>query len=965
MANNDPENVKDDNAPKNERDDNSLEIEVIDHNTPENEVDDGPPELPGNQEADSPDEIEVMDETSPAETGDDSASENVVMDETTPAETGDDSASENVVMDETFPAETGDGSVSENVVMDDTTPAETGDGSASKDIVMDETFPAETEDDSASENVVMDETSPTETGNDNGPEMVMDETSPVETGGDTAPEHEVRGYNTPENVSDDNGTESDPGEEAAPEVTLDDSAEQLYRQFSGIDDADRAGDSGPSHSELMELLSQEEKKLDYFRLLLAQATCLFAEIITNSRFASLSKENDQKIKVFLDTLKKLVETPKFDGTISCRLRGQQQPEETGSQQEGNGNVIGGAETYDYQLSCGNLLLDHQMARTVEEREKSKGEAIYSKLMQSFKGMSLMNIFNFSIEVGAGEDEDLLKIENTLKHLARFYDNESNKVDFFVKDEYGQSNINLSILAATNNVQAAALQNLVNKIKEMMFGENAPAELQRFTTVYDVILASKRYRKQLPKTAIEVNNMQALMRGLQKNQQTTVESIQVSRLVLAKYGSNPRMASEVISSINSDGYSEIGTEVMGKRLSLATGFLKLTEETDNKDALQKEALQNIEDGLDKAPEEIYDNLTVKNGEVHSVNAEGKSTKWSLHEKLAGMISFFKQRSATKKKVLDITNKDVKFDSADYEVIARNFDVGELEASHLVELLRNCFNEKGRFLRNFFVRNIPEFVKYDTKVFEFLWHYLRGLALEEDRVSFLNGLQLLVPQLNRPEDALKVLLVDIFTRSAVVNFSDRNGLMLANILLRKKNREEKSNIELTPEEVLLVQSNLDHDKVRIVLDFFEENNEHLMRKVRHITEALLKSSKQKPEDKNKMETRFLLHLNRELVIFLALVGGDKAKAIISGSIREFGQPASSYYKEMIDKKNLKHSLQYLQVAVRALRRFDDPVSAYLFEEVAGREVLFVGLWEEEPSYAPYVKRIMDRIMQKDGG
>ena len=137
---------------------------------------------------------------------------------------------------------------------------------------------------------------------------------------------------------------------------------------------------------------------------------------------------------------------------------------------------------------------------------------------------------------------------------------------------------------------------------------------------------------------------------------------------------------------------------------------------------------------------------------------------------------------------------------------------------------------------------------------------------------------------------------------------------------------------------------------------------MRKMRHITEALLKSSNQEKVEKGGMETRFLLHLNRELVIFLALVGGDKAKAIIHGFIREFGQPTSAYYREMKTKGNLRHSLQFLQVATRALRRFDDPVSDQLYEEVADREPLFVKLWEDEPSYPAYVKKIMDRIMQR---
>ena len=656
------------------------------------------------------------------------------------------------------------------------------------------------------------------------------------------------GITIPDEMKEQNEAEPDQIDE---DFSLDDSAEQLYKQFSGIDDADYAiADDSPNQSELMAILKEEEKMLDYYRLLLAQAVCLFAEILTNSRFSSLSEENTQKITSFINLLKKMEKAPKYDGMISCRLRGLQRPEETGGETD-NGETIGDTDTYDYELSLGNLLLDHQGAKNVEQREKFKGEAIYAKLMQSFKALSILKIFNFSIETGEGSDDDYLRIENTIKHLGQFYNNESDKSAYFVKDEYGHNNINLTLLSSTNNVQAAALQNLVNKIKEKMFGKDPAPELNIFTTVYDVILASRRYREQLRKMPIELNNMQRLMQNMRPDRKITKEGIQVSRLVLAKYGSNPRMASEVISSINSEGYTKIKTEVMGKRLSLATGFLKLTEEVEQKEGMQNEALQNIEEGLNQVSDEVYDKIAVEGGEVSTVDEKGEKTSWSLHEKLHGMVSFFKQRSQTKKKVRDIANKDVHFNAEDFSVIARNFKITELEASHLIDLLKNCFSDNGRFRRNFFEVNIPHFLKYESKVFEFLWHYLKELPLRQDRVAFLNALQILVAKLDEPQDALKILLVDIFNRSSALSFSDRNGLMLGNILLRNFNREENSNIELSPEEVLLVRQGLNLAMVDVVLEFFAEHQEMVMRKVRRINEVLTRASIKAQYEKDEMQ------------------------------------------------------------------------------------------------------------------
>ncbi|MBU0485050.1 MAG: hypothetical protein KKB30_11125 [Proteobacteria bacterium] len=734
------------------------------------------------------------------------------------------------------------------------------------------------------------------------------------------------------------------------DFALDKSAEDLYKRFAGIDDSDRVIHTDLSKSELIEQLNQEEKVLDYYRMLLAQTTCLFAGILANSRFSSLAKENEQKIKNLLHILKNLAKFPKFDGKIYCRLRGQQCPSEQS-----------GSESYDYELSFGNFLLDYQMAQIVAQREKVKGAAIYSKLMEAFKTLSVTNIFNFSIDIGKGEDEDYNKIRNNILHLVQFFMYENTENHFIVHDEYGQPNINLTLLAATNKVPPEALEKLVNKIKPMILGPQTSVDLSRFTTVYDVIIASKNYRERIHKMPLEVNNVQWLTQTKtpQANPELAIKAVQVSRLVLEKYGNNPKMASEVLSSITREGYNDIKTGVvMGNRLSQATEFMNLAEKNEDKQSLQNDALENIEDGLEKISDEVYDNITISGNEVSSVNHEGQSTAWSFHENISDLLSFFKQRSATKKKVRDISKKQVHFDEEDFLVIARNFKISVKNASHLIDLLKACFDQNGHFHRNYFTKNITEFVQYDSKVFEFLWYYLKELSSREDRVSFLNALQILVGRLKTPQDALKILLADVFSHSGTVNFSDRNGLMLGSILLRKFNREEGSNIEITPEEVLLCHKGLNQEMIKVGLEFFEENLEYILKKAKIIIELMYESSAKEQHNNDEMKPRFLLYLQRELVIFIGLIGGSSAQAIIQGIVKEFGDPASSYYQTMKQKENLRHSLQLLQVATRALRRFEDSQSDSIFSEIANRKEKFIRL-TTDPSTQDYIKRTIGKI------
>jgi hypothetical protein len=730
---------------------------------------------------------------------------------------------------------------------------------------------------------------------------------------------------------------------------LDQSAAQLYRQFAGIDDQDRVLEQVPSA--LVELLNQKEKFLDQYRLLLAEATTLFVGILANSRFAVLAKENEQKIKVLIGTLREIAKFPKFDGKIHGRLRGQQCPD---------GKI--GSDLYDYELSFGNFLLDFQVAQIVAEREKNQGTAIYGKLMEAFRALSAMEIFNFTIDLGGGSDADYHRLGATIQHLSRFYAGNGAAHGFLVNDEYGRPHINLTLLAATNKVKPVALQNLVEKLKPRLLGEPPDPQFGRFTTVYEAVFASARNRELLKKMPIEVNNAQWLTRGLQATPEKRIEAIQVSRFVLAKYGSNPRMAAEVLASINREGYTDIRTEVMNKRLTTASDFLNLSEKTVGKESLQNEALQNIEEGMEQVADSVYDGINIQDGKVSTVNEQGQKTSWFMHEKILGLLSFFKQRSTTKKKVREIANRKVMFDAEDYAVIARNFKISELSAAQLLGLLKSCFDDLGHFRRAFFEKNIPHFAPYGSTVFEFLWHYLKELPSRNDRVAFLNALQLLVAELGHPQAALKILLADVFNRSAVVKFSDRNGLILATMLLRRKNRQDRSQIELTPEEILSVRQELDPTMLKEVLAFLEQNQEYVIQKFRTTTEDLLKLSAQERLPQGAMPVRFLLYLQREMVIFLAMVGGESAYAIIRGVVQEFGNPNSSYYQTMGKKENLRQSLQLLQVAVRCLRRFDDPQTSALIDVIVSRAGDFVFLCED-PAHHAYVKSVIERIRTPD--
>jgi hypothetical protein len=403
--------------------------------------------------------------------------------------------------------------------------------------------------------------------------------------------------------------------------------------------------------------------------------------------------------------------------------------------------------------------------------------------------------------------------------------------------------------------------------------------------------------------------------------------------------------------------------MGKRLAQATEFLGLAAENANQESLENEALRNIEEGLRNIPDEVYDELDIDGDGVSTRDSQGRQTKWSLHRKIFGLVSYFKQRTLTKSKVRDINNRAVQFDAVDYSVIAGICKVTDRQAAHLVELLKECFSDGGRFRRGSFEKNIPEFLKYEDNVFEFLWYYLKGLRVKDDRLAFLNSIQLLVSQLRHPGRALNILLNDIFNPTSLGRFSDRNGLILASILLRDYNKEGNSNIELTPEEVLYVWEGLNQEMVAVAQDFFRSHQEQVLQKVKRMTELMLRLSVEKAPQEERMQLRFLLNLMREVVVFCSLVGGDISRATVKGIVREFGNPGSVFYRQIEDKSQIALGLKLLQVAARGLKRFNDPLSLKMLAMVAGMEREFAALYDN-PVHRGNVKKVMAQVVKPDG-
>jgi hypothetical protein len=226
--------------------------------------------------------------------------------------------------------------------------------------------------------------------------------------------------------------------------------------------------------------------------------------------------------------------------------------------------------------------------------------------------------------------------------------------------------------------------------------------------------------------------------------------------------------------------------------------------------------------------------------------------------------------------------------------------------------------------------PEFARYERRIFEFLWHYLKETLHQRDRTAFLNSLQLLVDRLKQPKRSISVLLADLCENPAVVKFADRKAFMLANRLVRKYNRELIS-YQITPEDVLLVEEGLDKDVAEYAAWKIDRDREKFFEKIKTMHGRLIQALNSGEEAAKPMDAQYLLAQEREAYIFLSLVGGETARSVIVSAVKEFGDPESEIYHLKKSQHHMADLLQLLKVAVRGLGRIGESENIYLLEYV----------------------------------
>ncbi len=762
---------------------------------------------------------------------------------------------------------------------------------------------------------------------------------------------------------------------------MSDSDDNLLQQLGGI--ASSGGDAPSSQDTVEQKVSavQSSEQQDHWRMLLVDLVYLLNGTFRDVHYWEGVKSDKDTIKDIVKILHELQQMPGNEGSIRIEHRGTP------------GTKV--SEKTDYIIRFGDLVVDTAAVSAVIKRIGIRVKHFEGRMIKSFEAFSTRGLETIFIKIPDASDESLEKMRICLRIIACFkkaveddapidYDKNGQELSLKpVLDASNQPDPNLTQLAALNDLTTQNMQEMIQKVTALMKRPDFAASGKLRANVYQTIFSIKSLRQRLARPPIELNSERA-PKGDKSRQGAagggqgpgsgpggggagTGPAVQidpaalkanVAKFVKEAYGNSPEKAVQVMKTIYGNDYNQLDLAGLEGRLKLITDLLTTLEGSDKGQEIMENVLGRIQTGMDQLPRDILDDLIVDGDEIKIWEEDREKVIGKSDDHILELIDTSKDRLAARKKMRTALRADGEFTNQDYEHLSKTFNVSIQEAEKIAGLLKGCFDDLGNFQRTLFEKNVAALAEHPKKIFEVLWEFLKEVPRRSDRLPFLNSLQLLVKELSQPKQAAKILVSDFIINPAEIFYPDRNALMLAIQFMRTYNKEINMDIEITPEEVMMVQKGLDPGVTGYLVWKIDGEQKRFVEKIVTIRKKLIHSFEQEGSDAKVLPIRFLLALEREVHIFLALVGGKTAAAVIQGALNVYGNPASQIYLLKESPNYMSGLLQHLGILIRGAGRVGHESDFELLDEIKKRQQGFMNL-SEEPRHQALVRRTLGAI------
>ena len=736
-------------------------------------------------------------------------------------------------------------------------------------------------------------------------------------------------------------------------VELDPEAQRLFEEFGGLQ-AHESFSSMTGVDNLAHSLLVEQKRHDAVRILMVRATWLLSRYLGDERFSTGISYESKVFEQLSAILAKLGHTPGHLGCMLIRYRGA----------PGDADI---PEKYDYEVVFGHHFVDAIIAPNVARRNSAKLSKLPDQLIEAYTLFADYGVNNIYVRLSDHLSGDLPDYRICLKILAGFrearqtgspisIDAQGKRLTIpLINDENLFPDPNLTLVAGLNRLSSKSMETMVDKVDRWLRQQAAASAVKRYAGVYNAALELPKVRAQLKSPPVELNNVKWLL-GESEAQEVSPEKVHVAQLAMEMASASPQKVAKMIKSVYADDFARINTPLLGERLHLSSDLLHAAGKKAQETHLTKELLGNLQARLDQVKDHVIDDIHV----VQDTGAERTAGKTPPREavdsRIYRMVSFYKGRSATRKKMVGMVNHPISFTARDYQILAKDFRIGQDEAEALVRKLKACFSVEGRFKKSAFAEAVPLFRQYEQKIFQFLWHHMKDVVVPQDRAAFLNALQGLTTQMNQPKRALKILLEDLTVDPAVVQFSDNKAIMLANLIVHSD--KSMTDYDITPEDIVLSRHQIDAIMAQYAAWRIEKEHEAFSTKVQTIHKRLMEALQLGETSGQRIPAALLLNLERELYIFLSLVGGETGTTILRSAAYEYGDPTSAIYGQKESSNCMGALLQNLRVALRGVGSLGTMADVALLETIKTQEETF-GRLKNDRQYRAQARHITEWV------
>jgi len=667
---------------------------------------------------------------------------------------------------------------------------------------------------------------------------------------------------------------------------------------------------------------------------------------------------------------------------------------------------------DYLAMCGNLMVKTTEAATSQAVPSvQRSSHLESALAQAFRCFADLGIHSLYIRMPGPSAHKIDQLRLAMNIVARFRMavNDATSIRFrcygraltfpLINDAHGDPDPNLTLMAALNGLSPVNAKELI-KQAEAYHSLNAPKigndKSIDCISSYNQIFAVRSLRSQIIKPPVEVNNLPWLQVGslslerstCQLNQlpdqngtgsdtpgdseQGKIQSVEGAQSNLDEEQSFRELKASISKFIDienkknkaafavltANDYAGSDPQTIGARLVSLTELLYALDKRCQDPSVFEKLIDFFRQRLQDVQDIVLSNIITQRQGLKIVDKGRAIMVGLVHPRLFDLITLMSEQVAARRRMAIIEAIAFNFDPCHMADLSNGFCITENEAHQILKILKDCFSAIGSFIRPTFEGRIDLMVRYENAIFEILWCFLKKTPRSQDRLNFLNALQLLMAKLRNPKRATQFLLADICQTPSQVHYTDRNAFTLGNILLHQENKELYVDINRTPENALNLHRRINSEVRQYLIWRLEVDKIRMLSKLRTIHRTLQEALLVPVGAKVPYEVSFLLALEREALIFLALVGGHTARTFLREVFNDFSTAESEIYQHDSSIKHRSDLLAQLQIVIRSLGRAGNIEDIEKLRAIQDREKALCNL-DSHPAHTLKVKQLMKWI------